>query len=237
MTLVQFVNESTVFTDSEVIRVMDALQIQANRDLLIGWGWGIDVVCEFVTYDKADPKQMTMVMLDNSDQAGALGYHMTTSTGAPLAKNFIGTDMMYGYLPSVTMSHEFMEMLVDPNANWKIMSPDMSRDYMIEVCDACEADEFSYQINGIAVSDFVLPPWFDMPVRSVPVRYDFCGHITAPFQLLDGGYIAYLDTKTMTWVQETGMKAYRQSQSEYASKSRFARLQIPRLSWTPSTRI
>lgn len=237
MTLVQFVNESTVFSDSEVIRVMDALQIQANRDLENGWGFGKDVVCEFMTYDKANPKEMTMVMLDNSDQAGALGYHQVTSANAPLAKNFVGTDLMYGYRPSVTMSHEFLEMLVDPQAGWKIMSPDMLRDYMIEVCDACEADEFSYPINGVDVSDFVLPPWFDMPARSAPVRYDFCGHISAPFQVLDGGYIAYLDMKTLKWVQETGMKAYRQSEPEYASKSRFQRLQQPRISWTPSSRI
>jgi len=37
-----------------------------------------------------------VVVLDNSDQAGALGYHDLTSAGLPISKVFAGTDKQYG---------------------------------------------------------------------------------------------------------------------------------------------
>ena len=33
--------------------------------------------------------------------------------------------------------------------------------YAYEVCDACEADQFGYDIDGVLVSDFVFPSWFE----------------------------------------------------------------------------
>jgi len=33
--------------------------------------------------------------------------------------------------------------------------------YAYEVCDACQAKEFGYRIDGTLVSDFVYPAWFE----------------------------------------------------------------------------
>jgi hypothetical protein len=72
--------------------------------------------------------------------------------------------------------------------------------YAKETADACEADNLGYEITiksgrKILVSDFVLPAYFcDEQTEGTTPKYDFCGHITKPFQILPGGYMSYLDT-------------------------------------------
>ena len=58
----------------------------------------------------------------------------------------------------------------------------------MEVSDPCEASEFAYSVNGILVSDFYTPKYFD-PVAAPGVRYSFTGSLTGPLQMLRGGYL------------------------------------------------
>jgi hypothetical protein len=62
------------------------------------------------------------------------------------------------------------------------------------VCDACEDDGFGYRIGETLVSDFVFPAWFN--ANSTGSRFDFCGLVKAPLQILPGGYIGVYDQKT-----------------------------------------
>src|SRR5260370_3703644 len=96
---------------------------------------------------------------------------------------------------SVSLSHEVLEMLVNPTGDRTIpgQSPDPSQgrvDFAVEVCDPCEAE--SYPVNGIAVSDFYTPNYFD-PVVNSSVRYSFKGTITKPREVLIGGYLSWHD--------------------------------------------
>jgi len=50
------------------------------------------------------------VILDDSDQAGALGYHDLTSDGLPIGKVFAASDLKAGTSWTVTASHELLEM-------------------------------------------------------------------------------------------------------------------------------
>ena len=70
--------------------------------------------------------------------------------------------------------------------------------YLVEGCDPCEADQFGYEIHGIAVSDFITPHFYDARA-TVATHYSFATHIPAPRQLLPGGYIAYVDYHTSEW--------------------------------------
>jgi hypothetical protein len=61
---------------------------QVTRDFFPAWGW--DAVVKFFPKGGAVPGEWCWIIaiLDDSDQANALGYHDVTSTGLPLAKVF-----------------------------------------------------------------------------------------------------------------------------------------------------
>src|SRR5664279_2494772 len=88
-----------------------------------------------------------IVVTDDPDQAGALGYHEMSSRGTPLGKVFAALDMRLETSWTVTLSHELLEMLADPWINWCAQSPE-GKMYALEVCDAVEADECGYEIDG-----------------------------------------------------------------------------------------
>jgi hypothetical protein len=107
---------------------------------------------------------------------------------------------------SLTASHEAFEMLVDPFGNRVIAGdspkPDQGRaSFLVEVCDPSEAADYAYSVNGILVSDFYTPNYFD-PVTSPGVRYSFTGALTEPRQVLPGGYLSWQDAASGHWGQE-----------------------------------
>ena len=204
---VAVINESTVVTDDQVKDVIAALQIQVDTDFAPIW----HLDCTLVFQDKgkpAEPGVWQLIILDSSDQAGALGYHEMTATGDPLGKVFAGTDLRYGQQWSVTASHELLEMLADP---WINLTAQAGTDlYAYEVCDACEADEFGYDIKipsgaSIKVSDFVTPEWFQYGA-SVNEPFDLKGHVTKILQILPDGYISvmHLGGTSTGWTQLNG---------------------------------
>ncbi|PYT96210.1 MAG: hypothetical protein DMG38_24650 [Acidobacteria bacterium] len=113
---ISVIKASTVLTDNDVHPVVDALQKQVDNDF--GPAWGVDAKLNFVPQGGAPPAgSWWLLMLDDSDQAGALGYHDLTSKGLPLGKVFAATDLKFGANWRVTTSHELLEMLADPNIN------------------------------------------------------------------------------------------------------------------------
>jgi hypothetical protein len=198
------INASTVLKDEDVQKALPSFQIQVTRDFCPIWG--IDTTLTFFSKDQIPPKDYwQLVILDNSDQAGALGYHDRSPAGLPLGKVFAGTDIRYGYNWTITFSHELLEMLADPEINLTVFNEAKKggRLYAYENCDAVEDDSFGYEIDGVMVSDFVTPLWFmpDMPTGS---QFDFKGHVTNPLELMKGGYISYYDIKKGGgWKQST----------------------------------
>lgn len=213
-------NASTVVTDDkQVQKVVDALQTQVSRDFAPAWG--IDADLRFVPKgSKPQPGEWWLVILDNSDQAGALGYHDLTSQGLPLGKVFAKSDMAFGEQWSGTASHELLEMLGDPNINLTVFEESTSggRLYAYEVCDACEAEQFGYKINGVLVSDFVFPSWFES-FRKKGTQFDLRKKIKKPFQLLSGGYIGIYDVKSGSgWTQLTAERVNFRSRPPVGSR-------------------
>ena len=214
------INASKVVTDSkEVKKVVAALQKQVSRDFAPAWG--IDAEVRLVAKgSKPAAGEWWLAILDDADQAGALGYHDLTSNGLPLGKVFAKTDKNYGEQWSVTASHELLEMLADPNINLTVFDEAASggRLYAYEVCDACEADKFGYVIDGVRVSDFVFPSWFES-FRKKGVQFDQMKKITKPFQLLAGGYIGIYDVRSGGgWTQLTAEKTNFRSRPPVGSR-------------------
>jgi hypothetical protein len=73
--------------------------------------------------------------------------------------------------------------------------------FSVEVCDPSEAADYAYSVNGILVSDFYTPNYFD-PVKAPGVRYSYTGALTEPRQVLPGGYLSWQDAASGHWWQE-----------------------------------
>jgi hypothetical protein len=144
-----------------------------------------------------------VVFLDNADQPGALAYHDLTPSGLPLSKVFVKTTVDDGELVSVSASHELVEMLVDPAINLMTTGPDPKATYAYESADPVEA--LSFPVNGIPMSDFVYPAYFEIFRKPRSVRFDHENKVTKPFQILSGGY--QIIFKNGKWTQIFGSVA------------------------------
>jgi hypothetical protein len=185
-----------------------------------------------------------LALLDDADQAGALGYHDITTAGQPLGKAFVRTTKADGGQISVTVSHELLEMLGDPDVNLIAQSGTIL--YAYETADAVEADALAYEIDipvgwtgagtKMLVSDFVLPSWFEGFRTSGP--FAFKTPLTKPFELAAGGYIGFMDLNNASagWQQqtaETNPRARMQARPHLGSRR--SRRAIPRDQWIRST--
>jgi hypothetical protein len=206
MTDIAIINESTVATDAEIIAAVGAIGTQITRDYMPAYGMSANL--HFFSKGSNPIASMWWVaVLDNSDQAGALGYHDLTSTGLPLGKVFAASDKQFGDSVSVTLSHEVLEMLMDPFINLTALMGD-GKFYAFEACDAVEADGLGYAIDGVQVSDFVLPAYFQPSIRLSDTKWDFCGHLTGACpQITAQGYLSVYDPASGQWSQITAEEA------------------------------
>jgi hypothetical protein len=187
-------NHSTVVSDAEVRDATHAMQKQLSNDF--GLAWGISAHVSFYPKNKpVPPKTSQLIILDTSDDADALGYHDLTDDGYPLGKVFAKSDLDYGASWTVTLSHELLEMLVDPSINLVVSADDARGNtifYAYEVCDAVEADEDGYTIDGVQVSNFVLPAYFET-FHKPGTKYDFLGLLQGCVPAMrPGGYLSLL---------------------------------------------
>jgi hypothetical protein len=234
---ISIINATTVLEDAEIRPVVDALQKQVTNDFRPVWG--VDAKLNFISSDSTPPEgTWWLAILDDSDQAGALGYHDLTPDGLPIGKVFAGTDLKYGATWSVTASHELLEMLADPNINLTILQQsDQTAGtlYAYEVCDACEADNYGYEIGNVLVSDFVFPSWFETFRAKGSTQFDQASRILAPLQLLTGGYIGVFDISAGSgWHPVTAEKRPASLLSRGNVGSRRERRAMPHSQWLTS---
>jgi hypothetical protein len=152
--------------------------LQAYVDQYLGPVW--NVACVLTETQGPVLGTWGIVFLDTADVQGALAYH--EDDGLPLSKVFVETTLQAGESVSVSASHELAEMLVDPNCNAFVMDP-AGVLYCLEAADPVE--ETTFDVNGIAMSDFVYPAWFGEPGAA---QFDHVGVLDKPFELAKGGY-------------------------------------------------
>ena len=234
---VSVINASTVLNETDIRPVIQALQKQVTNDFFPAWG--VDAQLTFVPTGSAPPTgTWWLTILDDSDQAGALGYHDLTPDGLPLGKVFAATDLKYGNSWSVTASHELLEMLADPNINLTVFVQNANTSgtlFAYEVCDACEADNLGYKIGNVLVSDFVYPAWFEDFRAQGSTQFDQGNHIQSPLQLLPGGYIGVFNVSDGSgWTQLTAEKHLTDTHSRGNLGSRRERRRTTRQDWVRS---
>jgi hypothetical protein len=156
--------------------------------------------------DKVDVPDMRgdaiIYLWDKTDVPGALGYHFQNSRGIPYGFVFTDIAQAIGEPWSVTLSHEALELLGDPETNLLVMGPHPSEErdvfHWYEMCDAVQAE--TYEIDDIPVSNFVLPLYFTgtRDVDEIGGRNDFLGRAyngqtLRSFGINPGGYVGFFD--------------------------------------------
>src|SRR5581483_61067 len=170
--------------------------------------WSVTATVMYLPSPKSIPAGVWPVQLVKSLPPGEGGFHMDKHK-QPYSK-VIATPGSDGW--TVAASHEVLEMLVDPYGNRlqssvaievkgeKIQDGTGQFGYLVEACDPCEADKYGYSINGVVVSDFITPHFYD-PLVTPGTRYSFTGAIKGPRQILPGGYISWINAEKDKWQQ------------------------------------
>ena len=174
-------NKATVALGVDLDALIAALQKFVDEKFAPIWG----THAKLVKSEDFIPNSWAIAFLDNADVQDDLGYHDLTPDGLPLSKIFVKTILADGQKVSVTACHELAEMLVDPAIN--LWAEGLSGTlYAYETCDAVEEEEFL--LDGIPLSDFVYPSYFESFRAPGSTQFDFLGHVSRPFEILPGGY-------------------------------------------------
>jgi len=194
-------NKATTPLGVDFGSLIAAMQVFVDRHIAPVWGTGARLVRSKGFVKGA----WAMVFLDDADQPGALAYHDLTPDGLPQSKVFVKTTIENHDLVSVSASHELVEMLVDPAINLMTTGPDPKTIYAYESADPVEA--LSFRVNGIPMTDFVYPSYFEDFHKAGSVQFDRLKKVRRPFQVLAGGY--QIIFKNGRWSQVFGSAAKR----------------------------
>jgi len=194
--------DKTKEIDPELMQsVAAALNIQVNRDLAPIWN--VQATVTALPNASKIPAGVWPVFLVKSLPPGEGGFHLDKHN-QPYAEVIASPESDEW---TIDASHETVEMLVDPNGNrlqnstsitvknGKIEDSNGEFAYLVEACDPCEADNFGYSIQGVAVSDFITPHFYD-PEKVAGTRYSFTGAIPRPRDILPGGYITWVNQES-----------------------------------------
>ncbi len=186
----------------DVQEVVNALNVQLRRDFVPAWGVA-DVAVEVL--GRGDHATGPTVYLQpKTDVPNALGYHDEHGNGQPYAIVSLELCQALEEPWSVTVSHEILELLGNPDVDLYVPGPRPAPYqgsqvfWWREMCDAVQAD--SYGISGVRVSNFVLPAYFK-PHK--PGKTNFLGRALPALGLRPGGYMGYYDPGSQHIVQVT----------------------------------
>lgn len=189
--------------DADLPAIAAALQRQVQEHFALFYN--LTCTVGVVPLSAVGTSDWVIGLYKDADQPGALGYHDMTPNGTPLAKVFPLLDKEDGGELSVTISHELLEMLADPYLS-KAVQADDGKFWAYEVCDAVEEDV--YPIDGIHVSNFVTPHYFEPPQLVTGLQLDWMKLVRKPFEVRPGGYMQY-HNGAGGWHQTTHAKAPR----------------------------
>jgi hypothetical protein len=204
--LIAVINESTLVSNADITTMCQAIQIQLDLHVLPAWNMKSATIKFYANKAQVPGYAWVVNMLDNSTQAGALGYHsldndvvdafifaepVLTNGGATLIFDPSNPDQ---YTVSATLSHEVCEMVGDRFANGFSVGPtlDTYNMYCQELCDPVENDSYGITVDGytVAVSNFLFPSWFNPEATTkLNAPFDYLGKLTAPFTMDAGGYM------------------------------------------------
>ncbi len=213
-------NVSTVLSNADVLDVLPAMRRQTYH-VREWWRTSLE---DLIFGDPPVEDAWQIIVSDDADQAGALGYHDFTPGGRPISYVFAKTANDAGYSWTVTFSHELVEMIADPWISTAIQTGD-ARFHALELGDPVEDDSFGYYISvrghaRVLVSDFVTPNWF---IPGSSGQFDHMGHTVKPLEVMEGGY-AYVYEDGWYAVDSMGKKQTAEEAPERLRLQHYARV-------------
>lgn len=197
-------------TDEELQDAIRAINRQITEDFEPHWSLGATLRLEGKSggkpqkQDLADMRGDAVIYLwDTMNVTDALGYHDTNNRGIPFGFVFTELSKKLGENWTVTLSHEALELIGDPEVNLLVQGshPLDLKKYVFhwyEMCDAVQAE--TYRIDGVEVSNFLLPLYFTGS-EEIGGRNDFLGRTyngktLRSFGVNPGGYIGFFNPAT-----------------------------------------
>jgi len=237
---IAIINFASQLSDQDVQDAVRAVNRQVLEDFMPVWGCGracrlhesaVDVNDEESLSEERVQADSVIYLVDEGSLPGALGYHSINTSELPVGFVFVELGDW-----TITLSHEVLELIVDPNVNAFVIGPDPRHFddeskwlwHSYEVCDAVE--RVSYRIDGIEVSDFVTPAYF-AEGDAAGTRNDFIGTGVPSFGLLPGCHLGVIDPSTLSFVQINASLA---TQRDIALSARFEKYVRPLESKKPN---
>jgi hypothetical protein len=176
---------------AELAKVAGALNEQVQADVAPAW----KIAATVGAYPEPPPGTWRIELHKTIPEEGAAGIHLDEH-GQPYSLIALDDGEW-----TVSTSHELIEMLIDPFASrlhtakllqdWNGPAAPSRVRYLMEPCDPCE--RITYEVGGVAVSDFVLPRFYRSTGAKSGSGYSHLGEIKRPLEILDGGYISFFD--------------------------------------------
>src|SRR4029453_1059708 len=206
--LISILNPSAKGHDGRLQQVIRAINRQLQEDFAPYWSRTARLRLEGTSQAEPRPASASdmrgeaVIYLCREPGGGgdALRYHKVNHRG--IAYGFVFTKLCQalGEDWSITLSHEALELVLDPEANLLVKGPhptDPTREvyHWYEACDAVQDDP--YRIDGVEVANFVLPLYFTTREEHGG-RNAFRGTRRArpllpSFGVAPGGYIGFYD--------------------------------------------
>ena len=222
--LISIINNTNIHRQ-DIQDVLRSVNRQLQEDFRKYWHTDVELRLEGWTGESPDPDfpldlrgDAIIYLWDEEDIPGALGYHSVTRAGLPFG--FVFTDLAdeLGEPWSVTLSHEALKLAIDPEINRLVQGPHPDPDqggrtvyHWYELCDAVQAQV--YDIDGVTVSNFVLPLYFTEHEETANNHNDFLGLGVDSFGVAPGGYVGFFDP-------QTGDYDYWLAQNDLAARTR-----------------
>jgi hypothetical protein len=198
MRIFNVINQSSKISENDLQTIVEACKIQLKdhaAPALERVPWEIKI---------GGTDGFPMIILDDPDQAKALGYHTQDPNGKVWGRVFAnpilnnnGTIMSGPRSISVVLSHEILETFYNPYINLWSHKGDATF-VAVELCDPVESTYYEINVNGtnVSVSNFVLEAWFDKEMAGTTNKFDYLSILNAPLTLAKGGYNIILNCET-----------------------------------------
>ena len=208
------INFASALSDDEVRAAIHGVNRQITENFASIWGYARELMFFAPTFDPADPDTLAqedvpadsvIYLVNEASVQGALGFHDLNLRDVPFGFVFVLDPKDW----TTTLSHECLELILDPMAMALIPGPDPRNAvktvlHAYEACDAVE--RLSYAIGDIQVSDFVTPSYFT-PGEAAGRNNDFLGVGVPSFGVTRGSHVSFFDLESGKFETVFGEKA------------------------------
>jgi hypothetical protein len=179
---------------SDLARASAALQKQVTNDLAPLWG--ITATVDGFPQLEDVPADYWPIIVGVPELGREAGIHLDEN-GQPYALVALSASWPF------EASRACLDMLVNPFGDRTVTAASPRSDQgpvkvLVEVCGPCGDWANAYAVNGIFVADFCTPAYFGARLAARE-RLSFHGSLSAPFELLRGGRLAWHELTSNSW--------------------------------------